>query len=88
MLGPDFKTNTRSESLQQKLSYVPHKYSLGYDVAQETNPQIFNTVYRHFQQCLTFTGRVANYETDMIIDPGSGIFIINFDLFTLIHKYA
>ena len=72
----------------KKLRYAPHKYSLGCEVAQETNPRIVNTVDRNPKQCLTFTGRVANYETEIIIDSGSGISIISFDLFTLINKHT
>ena len=55
---------------------------------QKTNPQIISKVDNNLYQCLTFTGRVANYVTDIIIDSGSGISIISFDLFTLVNKYA
>jgi len=72
----------------KKLMYAPHKYSSGYEVAQETKPHILNKVDRSPKQCLTFTGRVANYDTEILIDLGSGISIISFDLFTLINKYA
>ena len=68
--------------------YAPHKYSLGCEVAQETNPRVVNVVERNPKQCLTFTGRVAKYETEIIVDSGSGISIISFDLFSLINKYA
>ena len=63
---------------------------MGCEVAdkQKTNPQIISKVDNNLYQCLTFTGRVANYVTDIIIDSGSGISIISFDLFTLINKYA
>ena len=68
--------------------YAPHKYSLGCEVAQETNPRVVNVVERNPKQCLTFTGRVAKYETEIIFDSGSGISIISFDLFSLINKHA
>ena len=79
---------TPGQRAVKKPRYAPHRYSLGCEVAQETNPRIVNAVDRNPKQYLTFTGRVANYETEIMIDSGSGICIISFDLFTLINKHS
>ena len=47
------------------------------------SPQYF----KHYQ-CVTFNAKVGNYETDIVIDSGSGITIMNLELFNLIHKCA
>ncbi len=48
------------------------------------NSEIINTPL----QSVTFTGCVGNFETEIVIDSGSGITIMSFDLFNLINKYA
>ena len=50
---------------------------------ENKNPQHF----KHYQ-CVTFNGKVGNYETDIVIDSGSGITIMSLELFNLINKFA
>ena len=39
-------------------------------------------------QCVTFTAKISNYQTDVVVDSGSGITIISLELFDLINKYS
>ena len=39
-------------------------------------------------QCVTFKGKVANYQTEIVIDSGSGITVMSLELCNLINKYA
>ena len=36
-------------------------------------------------QCVTMSGKVANYKTDIVVDSGSGITAMSLDLFNLIN---
>ncbi len=38
-------------------------------------------------QCVTFSGKVEQYETEIVVDSGSGITIISLDLFNVINKF-
>ena len=77
----------------KKLSNAAHETSyMGCDAAKSkfTNPQSVSNEYsvNKLLQCVTFTGRVQNFETDIIIDSGSGITLLSLELYNLINKYS
>ena len=39
-------------------------------------------------QCVTFSAKISNCQTDVVVDSGSGITIISLELFNLIKKYG
>ena len=39
-------------------------------------------------QCVTFNAKVANYQTDIVVDPGSGILIMSSKLCELINRHS
>ena len=65
---------------------------MGCDAAEtgKKNPQVLlnNVENNAMYQCVTISGKVANYETDIVVDSGSGITVMSLDLFNLINKYA
>ena len=76
----------------KKLDTAAHETSsLGCDAADSniSNPQTLsdNVVIKPLQ-CVTFTGLVENFETEIVVDSGSGISIMSLDLYNLINKYA
>ena len=77
----------------KKLSNAAHDLSsLGCDAdnSKFLNPlsSSDNQLYNEPLQCVTFIGRIENFETEIIIDSGSGVSIIGLELFTLINKHA
>ena len=77
----------------KKLSNAAHDLSsLGFDADNSKFlnplPSSDNQLYNEPLQCVTFIGRIENFETEIIIDSGSGVSIIGLELFTLINKHA
>ena len=73
----------------KKLDTAAHNFnSMGCDAANNNllNPQ--NVIVNKPLQSVTFTGRVENYETEIVIDSGSGVTLMSLDLFNLINRYA
>ena len=76
----------------KKLTNAAHVSSLGCDAAKgkSKNPQLTQlfsnednaTIY----QCATFNAKIANYQTDIVIDSGSGITVLSSELFNLINR--
>lgn len=63
---------------------------MGCDAAEigKENPQVLSNNNNFMYQCVTMSGKVANYETDIVIDSGSGITVMSLECFNLIKKYA
>ena len=68
--------------------------SLGCDAADTNykNPQaaeVIHTVNKiDVYQCVTFNAKVANYQTDIVVDSGSGISIMSSELCELINRHS
>jgi len=72
----------------KKLDTAAHNESnLGCDAAN-VNVENPHNVFSEPIYSVTFTGRVENYVTEIVVDSGSGISLISLDLFNLINKHA
>jgi len=72
----------------KKLDTAAHDESnLGCDAAN-VNVENPHNVFSEPIYSVTFTGRVENYVTEIVVDSGSGISLISLDLFNLINKHA
>ena len=72
----------------KKLDTAAHDESnLGCDAAS-VNVENPHNVFSEPIYSVTFTGRVENYVTEIVVDSGSGITLISLDLFNLINKHA
>ena len=78
----------RRRTETKKLEIAAHVS--GYVAAEGKNPQtLLNSISNSkAHQCVTFPAKVANYQTDIILDSGSGITVMRFDLFNMINKYS
>ena len=76
----------------QKLETAAHVSMSVWDAA-DSNKNLCCIDYSDARQsklhkCVTFKGKVANYQTDIVIDSGSGITVMSLELCNLINKYA
>ena len=68
--------------------------SLGCDAANTNykNPQAAEVMHAvnkiDVYQCVTFNAKVANYQTDIVVDSGSGISIMSSELCELINRHS
>ena len=78
----------------KKLEKAAHVSSLGCDAAKSNykNPQAVEVMHTINQidvyQCVTFNANVANYQTDIVTDSGSGVSIMSSELYEIINRHS
>ena len=83
-----FRQTEERRQVVKKLDTAAHDESnLGCDAAN-VNVENPHNVFSEPIYSVTFTGRVENYVTEIVVDSGSGISLISLDLFNSINKHA